>query len=117
MTVPNSRLGLPNPGAQWLKREGGIEGELAEAHIADGAGGETVVLFSLTPKGREQFAALTRANLGHRLAIVVDGKIVLSWRDDQEFTDGGAQISGYYTKPEAQKLAAEMMSIVRDSGL
>jgi preprotein translocase subunit SecD len=114
--IPNSQLGLPNPGAQWLKRQGGVEGELGEAHIADGAGGETVVLFSLTPKGRDQFTAVTRANIGHRLAIVVDGKIVVSWRDDHEFTDGGGQISSYYTKSEAQQLAAEMMAIVRDAG-
>src|SRR5437588_9186769 len=61
---PNARIGPPNPGARWLKRAGGVEGELIEAHTAPGTDGAQVIQFTLTPKGREQFGALTRRNIG-----------------------------------------------------
>jgi preprotein translocase subunit SecD len=105
---PNARLGPPNPGARWVKRDGGVEGELAEAHVASVNDDTRVVQFELTPKGRDQFAALTRANLGHWLAIVVDGKIVTAWLNGIEMTEGKGQISGYYTEAEARALASAM---------
>ena len=67
----------------------------------------------LTPKGREQFGALTRSNIGHWLAIVVDGKIVIAWLNGLEMTEGKGQISGYYTEAEAHALAAAMNETVR----
>ena len=110
---PNARIGPPNPGARWLKRAGGVEGELAEAYTAPGTDGAQVIQFTLTPKGREQFAAVTRTNLRHWLAIVVDGKIVVAWLNGVEMTEGKGQISGYYTEAEAHALAAAMNETVR----
>ena len=110
---PNARFGPPNPGARWLKRAGGVEGELIEAHTAPGTDGTRVIQFTLTPKGREQFAAVTRTNLGHWLAIVVDGKIVVAWLNGVEMTAGKGEISGDYTEAEARALASAMNETVR----
>ena len=109
---PKARIGPPNPGALWLKRDGGVEGDLAEARTAPGSDGTHVVLLTLTPKGREQFAELTRTNLGHWLAMIVDAKVVIAWLNRIEMTDGKAQISGYYTEAEAGALAAAMSETI-----
>ena len=110
--VPNSTVGIGMPGVLWLEREGGVEGQLAEAHVGTGADGQPVVLFTLTPKGRDQFAALTRASIGHRIAIVVNGAVVTSSLIGAEMAEGKAQISGYYTDMEASALAAEMIGTI-----
>jgi preprotein translocase subunit SecD len=110
---PNARIGPPNLGARWLKREGGIEGELAEAHVAPREDKNFVVRFALTPKGRDEFDALTRANIGHWLAVVVDGQIVMAWLNGIEMTQGQGEIDGYDTEEEANALAAAMNATVR----
>ena len=104
----NARIGPPNPGARWIKRKGGVEGELAEAHVALRENGNYVVRFTLTKKGRAEFAALTRANLGHWLAILVDGQIVVAWLDGIVMTEGKGEIDDYYTEDEANALVAAM---------
>src|SRR6476659_4390369 len=72
--VPNVKGG----GSIWLKREGAIEGPLVvDAHTGS-VEGEAVVLFTLTPEAADRFAALTRANIGHRVAMVVNGRVVVN---------------------------------------
>jgi beta-lactamase regulating signal transducer with metallopeptidase domain len=98
------------PGALWLKREGQIVGAvLADAHAGAGRNGEPVVEFTLTPEGRDQFAALTRANIGHSLAVVVNGTIVTVPVVKEAMLDGKGEISGRLTEAQAGALAAEMM--------
>ena len=64
--------------------------------------------FKLTPKGKEQFAKVTRENIGKRLAIMVDGKIVSAPVIAGEISGGRGQISGTYTAQEAMELAAKI---------
>lgn len=109
---PNARIGPPNPGALWLRREGGIEGELTEVHVARRGDKNYVVGFALTPKGRDEFDALTKANIGRWLAVVVDGQIVMAWLNGIEMTQGQGEIDGYYTEDEADALAAAMNATV-----
>src|SRR5258708_2852128 len=73
--VPNFKGG----GSIWLKREGTIEGSLVvDAHVGTGADGSAVVLFTLTPDAADRLAALTLANVGQRLAMVVNGNVVVN---------------------------------------
>ena len=102
------------PVAMWLRREGGMVGPyVAEAHVGAAPDGQPTVEFTLTPEGRERFAALTRANIGRRLAVVVNGAIVASSIIGAEIPDGKAMLSASYTAAEAQELAAELTGTSR----
>jgi preprotein translocase subunit SecD len=103
--VPNFKDG----GSVWLKREGAIEGPfVVEAHTGS-VEGESVVLFTLTPEAADRFASLTRANVGHRVAMVVDGKVVLNTLIAGEAPRTSLQFSGNFTEAQARAIAAKMM--------
>jgi preprotein translocase subunit SecD len=75
------------------------------ATVTDGDG-NVVVSFQLTPEGRARLAALTRANIGRRLAIVVNGTVVSAPIIRSEISEGAGQISGRWEAAEAEALAA-----------
>jgi len=104
--LPNFKGG----GSVWLKREGAIEGPfVVEAHTGS-VEGEAVVLFTLTPGAADRFASLTRANIGHRVAMVVNGKVVVNTLIAGEAPRSSLQFSGNFTEAEARTIAADMMS-------
>ena len=65
-----------------------------------------VIDFTLTPKGKKQFAKVTRKNVGRRLAIIIDGKVISAPVIQSEIPGGKGQISGNFTAQEASRLAA-----------
>ena len=83
--------------------------ELANAHVDYGRFASPEVSFSLTPEGSKVFAALTRANIGRRLAIVLDGKVKSAPVIQSEISDQG-QITGRFTPQEANDLALVLRS-------
>jgi preprotein translocase subunit SecD len=96
-------------GALWLKSEGGMEGPfVGDARATKDADGQPVVEVTLTPDGRNRFAALTRANVGRRIAIVVNGTVVAASAIDAEMDDGLVVLSANYTEEQARALAAEL---------
>jgi preprotein translocase subunit SecD len=104
--VPNFKDG----GSIWLKREGAIDGPLVvDAHVGTGSDGSAVVLFTLTPEAADRLAALTRANVGHRLGMVVDGKVVVNTLIAGEAPRTPLQFDGHFTTAEAREIAADMM--------
>ena len=112
--VPASTTTTDVPVAMWLTREGGMVGPyVAEAHVISAPDGQPAVEFTLTPEGRDRFAALTRVNIGRRLAVVVNGAIVASSIIGAEIPDGKAMLSANYTEAEAQELAAELTATSR----
>jgi preprotein translocase subunit SecD len=66
--LPNSTVGIGQPGTQCLKRSSGFSGQLVEAHVGTGADGQAVALLTLTHRGADQLAALTRDNTGRQMA-------------------------------------------------
>ena len=103
--VPNFKGG----GSVWLKREGAIEGPFVlDAHTGS-VDGEAVVLFALTPEAADRFASLTRANIGHRVAMVVNGRVVVNTLIAGEAPRSSLQFSGDFTEAEARTIAADMM--------
>jgi beta-lactamase regulating signal transducer with metallopeptidase domain len=102
------------PSELWLKRDGQIEGDvLLDAHVSTSRDGKPAVAFSLTPEGRDRLAALTRANIGHPLAVVVNGTVVTVPIVREAMLDGKGEINGNFTQAEAGALAAEMMGTKR----
>ena len=109
--LPASTAGSGVPGALWLKREGGMAGPyVAEARVIAAPDGQPAVEFTLTQDGRERFAALTRANIGRRVAVVVNGAVIAASLIGAEMADGKVMLSGNYTDEEARALAAEIMA-------
>lgn len=63
------------------------------------------VLFRLDDAGARQFAAMTQANVGRRLAVVLDGKVITAPVIRTAITGGSGEISGGFTSAEAADLA------------
>ena len=64
------------PGQTMLPGEGKNAWGLAKVYRRTENSGRPAVGFDLDDRGTELFAALTKANIGYALAIVVDGKVV-----------------------------------------
>jgi preprotein translocase subunit SecD len=109
--VPSAAEDPGLPVAFWLRREGGMAGSfVADARVIAAPDGQPAVEFTLTPEGRDRFAALTRLNVGRRVAVVVNGAVVASSIIGGEMPDGRAMLSGSYTEAQARSLAEELIA-------
>lgn len=63
------------------------------------------VSLELTPEGAKKFAEITAANVGRRLAIVLDGKVQSAPAIREAIPSGQAVINGRFTPEAAQDLA------------
>ena len=71
---------------------------------------ETVVSFSLDRVGAKRFGKATSANIGRKLAIVLDGKIISAPVIRDTIASGNGQISGGFTFQSATDLALLLRS-------
>ena len=62
----------------------------------------------LTDDGAKRLAAVTRGNIGKRLAIIINGKLCLAPRIASEISGGQVVISGVFNKQEALDFAARL---------
>ena len=83
--------------------------DLKNARVQKGRVNEPVIGFSLTPDGAPKFAALTRDNIGKRLAIVLDNKVVSAPSIHSEINGDGV-IEGSFTSQQASDLALVLRS-------
>jgi RNA polymerase sigma factor (sigma-70 family) len=81
---------------------------LATALVSTNAMGALEIDFSLTKTGKQQFAKLTRENIGRRLAIVVSGRVVSAPVILTEIPSGRGIVSGNFSEQEAKDLAAKI---------
>ena len=84
-------------------------GMVADAKAAVDQHGRSIVRFSLTPQGATRLAETTRGNVGRRLAILVDGKVVTAPVIRDPINGGAGEISGDFTPGEARALAAAIV--------
>ncbi len=71
-------------------------------------GGQLVIDINFTDDGTKRFAEVTRQSIGKRLAIVIDGKLYMAPRINSAIRGGVAQISGAFSKDEANNFAARI---------
>ncbi len=71
----------------------------------NGQTGQWVVNFTLDSAGGRRFADITRANLGHRFAIVLDNKVISAPVIQGVIPGGSGQISGNFNPQTATDLA------------
>jgi preprotein translocase subunit SecD len=67
--------------------------------------GRPVVTLEFDKEGARQFDEATATNVGRRIAIVLDGKVISAPVVQERISGGSAQISGSFTTDEAQRLA------------
>jgi preprotein translocase subunit SecD len=67
--------------------------------------GEWVVNFTFNSVGARRFADVSRANVNHRFAIVLDDKVISAPVIREAITQGRGQISGSFTSATASDLA------------
>jgi SecD/SecF fusion protein len=77
---------------------------LADAYVEAGEFGLPEVSFQMTKEGSKAFGRLTGANIGKRLAIVLDGTVQSAPVIQSRITDAG-RITGRFTREEAHDLA------------
>jgi protein-export membrane protein SecD len=71
----------------------------------NGQTGEWVVNFKFNSNGSRRFADITRADVGHRFAVVLDDKVITAPVIREPITAGSGQISGSFTAASANDLA------------
>jgi len=81
-------------------------GDLTDARAGtNGQTGEWVVNFKFNSNGARRFADITRANVNHRFAIILDDKVISAPNIREPITGGSGQISGGFTANSANDLA------------
>lgn len=70
-----------------------------------GAYGQFVVLLDMNSEGSRQWARITGANIGRRVAIVLDKKVHMAPNIREKISQGGTQIEGFATMDEAKDIA------------
>lgn len=73
-------------------------------------GNQNVVAIEFTDEGADQFADLTAANVGHKIAILLDGEVLTAPVVNEPITGGKAVITGSRTLEEAKNLAILLRS-------
>ena len=76
----------------------------------DNISSETIVSFSLDRVGTKKFAKITTKNVGKRLAIILDNKIISAPSISEPIVGGAGQISGNFTFQSATDLALLLRS-------
>ena len=91
-----------------VAKDASLTGDLivnAKTEFSSRGFGEPYVSLTLNSKGAQIFANVTAANVGKRLAIALDGKIVSAPVIREAIPSGQAQISGNFSVNEANDLA------------
>ncbi|MFA6078818.1 MAG: protein translocase subunit SecD [Candidatus Omnitrophota bacterium] len=91
-----------------VSKDAALTGDLlvnAKTEFSSSGFGEPYVSLTLNPKGADLFANVTAANVGKRLAIVLDGNIVSAPVIREAIPSGQAQISGSFSVEEANDLS------------
>jgi preprotein translocase subunit SecD len=112
----------PEPGQRqtsWylVKKAAVITGrDLKNARPARGQYGSNEISFFLTAAGAEKFGAATGANIGKRLAIILDKRVQSAPTINDRITDQG-RIMGNFTPEEANDLALVLRAGALPAGL
>lgn len=95
-----------------VKKEAELTGKyITDAGVTISSGnqsfsqGQPIVTLKLNREGGRIFARVTGANVGKRLAIVLDGKVASAPNIDEKIPTGDAIIRGSFTMEEAKELA------------
>jgi len=99
--------GLPVYSRPWLVvKTPVLTGDvLQDARVSLGEFNEPLVSVTFDSKGAQEFDRITAANVGRRMAIVLDGTVYSAPNINERIRGGRAQITGAFTTNEANDLA------------
>ncbi len=100
----------PRPGqaaAEILKRHVEVSGDSLDQASAssDQETGGWQINFRFNSAGARKFAQITQQNIGHRFAVVLDGKVIVAPVIQTPITDGSGRITGNFTSQDATDIA------------
>ena len=88
------------------KPENHLAGDIVKSsYVSRGQLGEPQINFELTSEGAKNFGDTTRENVGHRLAIILDGELYSAPNINSPIETGNGQITGQFTIEQAMELA------------
>jgi preprotein translocase subunit SecD len=111
----SGRIALPNDSMdgqlQVIEVDAILTGaDVANARQAVDIGDRPNIEFQLHPAGAQRFGRVTTENIGRPFAIVLDSRIVTAPHIQSPITSGSGQITGQFTKDEAEDLAIVLRS-------
>lgn len=84
---------------------------LQSANVGTDSFGHPIIEIRFSKSGTARFADVTRENIGRQLGIVIDGTLYSAPSIRSAITGGKAQISGSFSRAEAQELAKKLNSL------
>jgi SecD/SecF fusion protein len=75
--------------------------------------GQLKITFELTSDAALKFGEVTRENIGHRLAIILDGELVTAPNINSPIETGSGEITGSYSPDDARNVANAMQNPLR----
>jgi SecD/SecF fusion protein len=92
----------------------GLVGDIIkDARVSYDSTGQPEIEFDLTPQAAKEFGDVTRDNVGHFLAIILDGELVTDPRIDNPIETGSGVITGTYSMDDARAVANAMQNPLR----
>ena len=107
MTQPSrERNGVRTPPQPYLvKKRPEMIGGIKSAGVVRDNLGRPEISFTLDGDAAKKFADITSENVGHQLAIILDGELQTAPNIQSPITGGNGQITGDYSEQEAFMLA------------
>ncbi len=103
--VETSQTGVKKAEKYLVKRRPEMVGGIKMAQVTRDNVGRPEIAFTLDPKAADTFAKITRDNVGHQLAIVLDGELQTAPVIRTAIEGGSGVIQGDYTELQAFGLA------------
>ena len=92
----------------------GLSGDIVKSSwMGRGNLGDPLIEFNLNPGAAKRFGEVTRENVGHRMAIVLDGELQSAPNINSPIEGGSGQITGNFTPEAAQQLASVLQNPLR----
>ena len=88
-----------------LEAEAGLTGGVIEEALATLYNGQPIVTLGMNSEGAKTWSRLTGANVGRRLAILLDGNVHMTPVIRTKISDGQTQVEGFANMNEAKDIA------------
>ena len=88
-----------------LEAEAGLTGGVIEEALATLYNGQPIVTLGMNSAGAKTWSRVTGANVGRRLAILLDGNVHMAPVIRTKITDGQTQVEGFANMNEAKDIA------------
>lgn len=120
LSAGDGRLSFSKDQEAWTLPEGGNESFYRMYHLESGSGltggvieeaqatlynGQPIVSLSMNSEGAKTWSRLTGANVGRRVAIVLDGNVHMAPVIRTKISDGQTQVEGFANMNEAKDIA------------